>query len=190
MKRYTRIEIPEYKLIHVINFTCLKPYVLQIIRVWNHTRMKSYTLQIIHFTNHTRMKWRHLIGRSATHPCPANHMRMKSYTLQIIRVTNHTRMKWRHLIEQSETHPCPVLLSPRVASRRGRSSVAKRVFYNMVCSALFLQRAFYNIMHSRKPSFVITPPFLVNTVNRYFMIYAAMKYATFYWNSFIWLPLI
>ena len=34
--------------------------------------------------------------------------------------------------------------------------------YNMVCSALFLQRALYtvhctNIMHSRKPSFVITP---------------------------------
>ena len=33
---------------------------------------------------------------------------------------------------------------------------------NMVCSALFLQRALYtvhctNIMHSRKPSFVITP---------------------------------
>ena len=35
-------------------------------------------------------------------------------------------------------------------------------FYNMVCSVLFLQRALYtvhctNIMHSRKPSFVITP---------------------------------
>ena len=34
--------------------------------------------------------------------------------------------------------------------------------YNMVCSALFLQRALYtvhctNIMHSRKLSFVITP---------------------------------
>ena len=34
--------------------------------------------------------------------------------------------------------------------------------YNMVCSALFLQRALYtvhctNIMHSRTPSFVITP---------------------------------
>ena len=34
--------------------------------------------------------------------------------------------------------------------------------YNMVCSALCLQRALYtvhctNIMHSRKPSFVITP---------------------------------
>ena len=34
--------------------------------------------------------------------------------------------------------------------------------YNMVCSALFLQRALYtvhctNIMHYRKPSFVITP---------------------------------
>ena len=57
--------------------------------------------------------------------------------------------------------------------------------YNMVCSALLLQRALYtvhctNIMHSRMPSFVITPPFLVNTVNRYFVIYPAMKYATFY----------
>ena len=40
------------------------------------------------------------------------------------------------------------------------------------CSALFLQRALHtvhctNIMHSRKPSFVINPPFLVNTVNCY-----------------------
>ena len=34
------------------------------------------------------------------------------------------------------------------------------------------------------------PPFLVNTVNRYFVIYVAMKCATFYWNNFIWLPLI
>ena len=34
------------------------------------------------------------------------------------------------------------------------------------------------------------PPFLVNTVNRYFVTYAAMKYATFYWNNFIWLPVI
>ena len=37
-----------------------------------------------------------------------------------------------------------------------------REYYNMVCSALCLQRALYtvhctNIMHSRKPSFVITP---------------------------------
>ena len=45
MKRYTRIEIPVFKLIHVRKYTCLKPYVLQIIRVWNHTRYKSYTLQ-------------------------------------------------------------------------------------------------------------------------------------------------
>ena len=68
-------------------------------------------------------------------------------------------------------------------------------YYNMVGSALFLQRALYtvhctNTMHSRKPSFAITPPFLVNTVNRYFVTYAAMKYATFYWNNFIWLPVI
>ena len=68
-------------------------------------------------------------------------------------------------------------------------------YYNMVCSALFLQRALYtvhctNIMHSRKPSFVITPAVLINTVNRYFVIYAAMKFATFYWNKFICLPLI
>ena len=34
------------------------------------------------------------------------------------------------------------------------------------------------------------PPFLVNTVKRYFVTYAAMKYATFYWNNFIWLPVI
>ena len=38
--------------------------------------------------------------------------------------------------------------------------------YNMVGSALFRQRALYtvhctNTMHSRKPSFAITPPFLV-----------------------------
>ena len=45
-----------YKLIHVRNYTCLKPYVLQIICVWNHKRYESYTLQIIHVTNHTRMK--------------------------------------------------------------------------------------------------------------------------------------
>ena len=73
--------------------------------------------------------------------------------------------------------------------------ICKVQYYNMVCSALFLQRALYtvhctNIMHSRKPSFVITPPVLINTVNRYFVIYAAMKYATFYWNKFICLPMI
>ena len=33
MKRDTRIEIPVYKLIHVRNYTCSKPYVLQIMRV-------------------------------------------------------------------------------------------------------------------------------------------------------------
>ena len=43
-----------------------------------------------------------------------------------------------------------------------KSRLSFIVFYNMVCSALFLQRALYtvhctNIMHSRKPSFVITP---------------------------------
>ena len=133
--RNSRVQInPHYKL-----------YVFKTIRVANHMRIKSYTLQIIHVTNHTRMKWWHLIGRSATHPCPANHMRMKSYTLQIICVTNHRRMKWRHLIGRSATHPCPVLLSPRVPSRRGRSSVAKCVFYNMVCSALFLHLALYTV---------------------------------------------
>ena len=46
--------------------------------------------------------------------------------------------------------------------------------YNMACSALFLQRAQYtvqcaNIMHSRTPSFVITPPFLINSINRYLL---------------------
>ena len=64
--------------------------------------------------------------------------------------------------------------------------------YNMACSALFFQRALYtvqcaNIMHSRKPSFVITPPFLINSINRYLKkyIYPAIKYATFHWNDFI-----
>ena len=62
----------------------------------------------------------------------------KPYAYEIIDVTNHTRYKSYayDIIGRSATHPCPVLLSPRVASRRGRSSVAKRVFYNMVCSAL------------------------------------------------------
>ena len=44
----------------------------------------------------------------------------------------------------------------------GTLSVYLKVPYNMVCSALFLQRALYtvhctDIMHSRKPSLVITP---------------------------------
>ena len=47
----------------------LEIYVFKNIHVAIHTHMKSYTLQIIHVTNHTRMKWRHFIGRSATHPC-------------------------------------------------------------------------------------------------------------------------
>ena len=67
--------------------------------------------------------------------------------------------------------------------------------YNMVCSALFLQRALYTVhctiqctLESRR----LWPPqpFLVNAVNRYFVIYAILKYATFYWNNFIWFPLI
>ena len=34
-------------------------------------------------------------------------------------------------------------------------------------------------------------PTILNPLNnRYFVIYAAMKYATFYWNKFICLPLI
>ena len=46
--------------------------------------------------------------------------------------------------------------------------------YSIVCSALFLWRAVYtvhctNIMHLRKPSFVITRH-LINIVNRYFKI--------------------
>ena len=46
------------------------------------------------------------------------------------------------------------------------------IVYNMVCSELFFQRALYtvhctNIMHSRKPSLMITPPFLINTVDRF-----------------------
>ena len=45
----------------------------------------------------------------------------------------------------------------------------------MACSALFLQRALYtvqcaNIMDSRKPSFVITAPFLINNINRYLFL--------------------
>ena len=59
----------------------------------------------------------------------------------------------------------------------------------MIWSALFLQRALYtvyraNILHSRKPSFIISPPFLVNTVNRYLLIYAAIKYAAFLLKQF------
>ena len=62
-----------------------------------------------------------------------------------------------------------VIVSPE---RRNKPFIT--AVYNMVCSALFLQRALYtvhctNIMHSTKPSFVITPPFLVDTVNRYFV---------------------
>ena len=137
MKRDTRIEIPVYKLIHARNYTCLKPYALQIIRVANHTRYKSYTLQIIRVWNDGI--WlddqQHNPALQIIRVC--NHTRYKSYALQIIRVWNEGI--W--LGDEPATHPCPVLLSPRVASRRGRSSVAKRVFYNMVCSALFLQRA-------------------------------------------------
>ena len=47
------------------------------------------------------------------------------------------------------------------------------LFHNMVGSALFFQRALYtvhcaNIMHSRKPSFVVTPAALINIVNLHF----------------------
>ena len=52
---------------------------LQIIRVTNHTRVKSYALQIIRVWNHTRMKWRHFIGRSATHPCLTKPSQRTSY---------------------------------------------------------------------------------------------------------------
>ena len=44
-----------------------------------------------------------------------------------------------------------------------------------------------NTMHSRNLPFVITPSFSVNTVNCSFLIYAAIKYALYYWNDFIWL---
>ena len=52
---------------------------------------------------------------------------------------------------------------------------------------MFLQCALYTvhcaiIMHSREPSFVITPAILGNTVNPYFSIYAAIKFATSHWN--------
>ena len=57
--------------------------------------------------------------------------------------------------------------------------------YNMVCTALFLQRALYtvhctNIMHSTTPSFVITPAVFSSHCKSLFCIYAEMKYATFY----------
>ena len=45
----------------------------------------------------------------------------------------------------------------------------------IVSPACIVHSALYNIMHSKRPSFVITPVFLVNTVNRYFVIYAAMN---------------
>ena len=44
-------------------------------------------------------------------------------------------------------------------------------------------------MQSRHPSFVTTPAVLVNTVIT-FLIYVEIKYASFYWNNFIWLPFV
>ena len=88
MKIYTRIEFPVYKLIHIINYTCLKPYVLQIICVLNHTHYKSYTLQIIRVWNDGI--WlddqRHTPALQII--CVWNHTHYKSYTLQIIGVRN------------------------------------------------------------------------------------------------------
>ena len=70
------------------------------------------------------------------------------------------------------------------------------ISYNMVCSAMFLQCVLYtvycaNIMHSRKLAIVITlPSFLANTTNHYLFIYAAIRYATFYYRTissdFLW----
>ena len=70
------------RLIHVRNYTCLKPYVLQIIRVWNHTRYKSYTLQII-------CVWNDGICLDYQRHTPA----LQIIRVWIIRVWNHTRYK-------------------------------------------------------------------------------------------------
>ena len=126
MKIYTRIKIPVYKLIHVRNYTCLKPY----------TCCKSYAYEIIHVTNHTRYKSYAYEMTPFDWTISDTPLPCKSYAYEIIHVTNLTRCK-SHAYEMKAyfgryaTHPCPVLLSPRVASRRVRSSVAKRVFYNM-----------------------------------------------------------
>ena len=68
------------------------------------------------------------------------------------------KLDTRHYFPRMDTRIelCKVVLKNQVI----RSLLADH--YNMVCSALFLQRALYtvhctNIMHSRKPSFVITP---------------------------------
>ena len=85
---------------------------------------------------------------------------------------------WPHLQE-------PEMRSSKMATGSGRAAIfhlhlngdRKKypillycLSYNMVCSALSRQPAYTvhctNTMHSRKPSFVINPPFLVNTINR------------------------
>ena len=75
------------------------------------------------------------------------------------------------------------------------ASVQLNIYYNMVGSALSLQRALYsvhctNTMHSRMPSFAITPTVLVSTVNRYFCNIRSNKIRHISLIKFIWLPLI
>ena len=74
----------------------------------------------------------------------------KSYVYEIIHVTYQTRYK-SYAYEMkafdwamSDT-PLPCLTKPSRHVTTGRSSVAKRVFYNMVCSALFPLRALYTV---------------------------------------------
>ena len=65
--------------------------------------------------------------------------------------------------------------------------------YNMVGRVLFVKRALYTVhctIHCTLERRRLWSPVLVNIINHYFVTYAAMKYATFYWNNFIWLPLI
>ena len=72
---------------------------------------------------------------------------------------------------------------PRCRTMLKQFETLRKHHYNMVCSALFLQRALYTVhctiqctLESRR---LWSPtPFLVNTVNRYFVIYMAMKYET------------
>ena len=45
-------------------------------------------------------------------------------------------------------------------------------------------------MHSRDPSFVITPLFAVYIVNHYLVIHTIVEYVKSYWNNCAWLPLI
>ena len=80
------------------------------------------------------------------------HSPIYEYNMTILQIS-----QWRRglydLIHKSQNAPVPYPTMPHSE---------QKCVYNMVCSALFPQRALYtvhctDIMHSRKPSFVITP---------------------------------